>query len=113
MSHQLADDLIALRALLILRGRAVGEWIDADGRVCLVQGIDHMLKQEDPTEYVERASAMFTALAPHLPEPYDQFARQDDVSSCGATLMIYSDSHADDRDVFNLIDKALAELGAL
>lgn len=50
-----ADDLVALRTLLILRGRGVGKWVDADGRVCLLQAIAHVVRGNELAAFRARA----------------------------------------------------------
>lgn len=140
------DDLIAVRTLLILKGRAIGKWTDEEGRVCLRQAMMDVCNPrnsascsafEDPgwkafatdfgydatvksDPYTERAEAltrdreMFWTLFKYLPIKIQAFIRLSGWDEHGADqLAVYNDKHATDQDILNLIDKALADLGAL
>lgn len=99
----LATDLQTVRSILEARGRAVHYGIDPEGRVCLGNAI--ALATRDRT----RHTAVTIALVDEMPSWYrDTFENLPDVS-----LVAFNDTTADDRDVFDLIDKALAEAGGL
>ena len=123
------DDLIALRTLLILRGRAMGRLEDG-GNVCLRQGMQLVSGMADrdlvrqyratysrsyPPIPFSRDKAMHDALVEYLPanlraEPEMLVYSPDPNNSILAHFNDLVDTR--DEDVLGLIDKALADLGA-
>ena len=114
----LADDLIAVRTLLILKGRAVGGLIDDEGRVCLRQAmmtVSRSQKPEPSVHHVDLDSDMYQALVPYLPAALRAQAEENPYCyfGCSDLLSLFNDMYATDEDILNLIDKALADLGAI
>lgn len=134
----ITDDLIAVRTLLILRGRAVGKWEDDDGRVCLRQamkqvsrtasepsilddpGLKTCIESEEEYEYwLHHNSArardvqMHHALTKYLPEELLRKWQINRYYAAGPLSAFNDDLAQSDQDIFDLINKALADLGAL
>lgn len=141
-NSQLIDDLMAVRMLLMLNGRAVGQLTDDEGQSCLRQTMFNVLRGSRPSahhifedpglkqydeqyyaddpywsdEFVEqqaRDALMYFTLFEYLPEDFKERFRGKplDRAGCCDALAQYNDSH-DDQDVLDLINKALADLGA-
>ncbi|ABM16724.1 DUF6197 family protein [Mycolicibacterium vanbaalenii] len=125
-----AEDLVGVRALLILRGRAVGSFCDDDGRLCLRQamievsnapsttlgdGGTHIGMRPRVEEAAARDSAMHRELVRHLPQGLQELPGRLVYHPQGLdVLACFNDEPATcDEDVLDLIDKALADLGAL
>lgn len=122
-----ADDLIAVRTLLILQGRAVGALKDDEGKVCLRQAMRTVTG--DPRRYTGvdpehegdaafwRDKAMHEALLRHLPEGVLAAHAKDDHYSLNpneSALAAFNDSQSvTDQDVFDLIEKAIANEGGM
>lgn len=113
-----ADDLIAVRTLLILRGRAVGDWEDNHGRLCVGHAISYVARHDGAAQH-QMADALIEHLDPKMVARATRAIKREVPGATEDTywlgiIAVYNDQIAeDDQDVFDLIDKALAELGAL
>lgn len=101
----LADDLINLRTLLIMQGeRARDIWRDKQGHLCLVGAIVHVTCRSMPgesTQSFDDFDALRDAVRPKIPSKY-------------RGLVSFNDDPAvTEQDILDVINKALAELGAL
>lgn len=120
-----ADDLKAVRALLVQKGRARRMLTDNDGKVCLRQamietvGYKHIrsyhaewvFKTPVPHQII-RDLEMQTALAKHVPAEYI-FESADTAYILHMALTMFNDDTPHDEVILDLIDKALADLGEL
>lgn len=136
-----ADDLIAVRTLLILQGRARGTLKADDGRVCLrqamltvsISGNDIGVFEDPQSKLLDdeadwyqplvaayaRDVAMFNELLKHVPS-YPGYPptfgtgllpKLPNETGCDV-LGAFNDSVTDDV-IFSLIEKTLADLGAI
>src|ERR1700757_2785880 len=103
MDGSIADDVQAIRALLIEHGRCRGH-MTIDCRLCLWAAVTLVWRIEHYTP--ERINAVEHALVAHLPGD-----RSGERWGC-EQLIMFNDA-ATDEEVFALIDKTLADLGAL
>lgn len=123
MTQQLIDDLKAARQELVTRGRCTKDLVSDDGRVCalgavgvaVVENFIEMHTYDDVAAFAEveflndRTRAVVQALCDHLPvlETLDHGVYTE-------PLWRFNDKQSTtDRDVLNLFDKALADLGGL
>jgi hypothetical protein len=103
-SGDIVEDLLLARALLAVHGRAVGDFEDDDGRICLVAATARATVGND-----DAFTEVNSLLCRHLPPRADQQA----LSDRERMWTFNDDKRTTDQDVYHLIDKALADLGGL
>jgi hypothetical protein len=95
MTQQLIAGLKATKQALIDNGRCTKGARNADGNICIILAIGRGNRENSRLILVQRA------LAAHLPSPYH------------GLVHFNEDPKTVDQDVYNLIDKALAEAGGM
>lgn len=97
MSQQLIEDLIATKKTLQRCGRCHYGAYGPQGQMCIAVAVAHATMR-----CFERSDLVFGVLRAHVLEEFD------------GNLVAFNENPATtDDDVYNLIDKCLADLGAL
>lgn len=123
-NEQLITDLTETRRQLEVRGRCIADLVNSEGKVCLdgailaatlgevantIEGYS-LLLGDDP-----RARAVAQALFEQIPDDHPSFLDKGKSRLSAGVAVFYVNDYPDttDQDCFDLIDKALAEVGGL
>jgi hypothetical protein len=122
-NDQLIADLKGTRAQLEIRGRCKTELVNDEGKVCLDGAIVAAVlgEVEDTQAHYEhlktnpRAQAVAQALFDQVPDDHPSFCRapKSKIPISIGVFYYNDDPVTTDQDCFNLIDKALAQVGGL